>query len=810
MARDSIFVMYVMVFYLLDPSAYHGLGSDIVRAGLLKEQIIRKQASLSAERAEIVTEYYKKSENESALLRRAHVLEEVLNKKSIYILNGELIVGNQSVKPRAAEIYPEFSVQWVLDELDDFSLRDSDAFEVSDDVKDRLRACLPWWLGRTVRDAAVKRLAPEAFAAHTDLVYILTSLGSGIGHLTIDYEKCIKEGVRSIMERAAKLQKGLGASEEDNRRRDFYTAVRIVCEAVIKYARRFSALAEELAVSETDPRRKKELEEIARVCRKVPEFPAETYREAVQSFWFAHLVLQIESNGHSVSPGRFDQYMFPFYEADLREKRLTAEEAKEITENLWIKFNEIIKVRDKTGSKAFGGFPMFQNLIVGGVDKDGRDSANVFSFLCMEVTRELKLPQPSFSVRWHRGATTEYMRAAAEIVRTGIGMPSFFNDEVIIPMLTGLGYTQEEACNYAEVGCVEPQAPGTTEGYYPSGFMNLCKILELTLYGGNNPLTGRPQGLKTPLSFDSFDAFYAAFREQLRYFCGLMAGAIDCIDAVNGELAPVPFCSCFVADCLEQGRDIRQGGARYNFSSPNAVAIANVADALTALRGAVFRDKIIGYEELRDLLSRDFDDNEALRQRLLNDYPKYGNDIDEVDFFARDIADELSQVFAALPNTRGGHFQVGLQSISAHALFVNSVGATPDGRKKATLLADGGCSPAQGRDVKGPTAVMKSVAKIDHSAIPNGTLLNIKLNPMLLATEKGIQSLIALVGSFFRMKAQHVQFNVVDAETLRRAQKDPQSYRDLVIRVAGFSVYFVTIDAILQEDIIRRTEQAVF
>ena len=630
-----------------------------MRIELLKKQIIRRSPSISAERAEIVTECYKKNEDEPVILRRAHVLDEVLANKSIYILDGELIVGNQSVRPRAAEIYPEFSVQWVLDELDDFALRDSDAFEVPDDVKARLRLCLPWWQGRTVRDAAVERLSPEAFAAHADLVYILTSLGSGIGHLTIDYEKCIKEGVRSIMRRAEELQKSLGVSAEDCRRRDFYAAVRIVCEAIIKYARRFSALAEEMAVKEPDPLRKKELEEIARVCRKVPEYPAETYREAVQSFWFTHLVLQIESNGHSVSPGRFDQYMFPYYSADLREQRLTREAAKEITGNLWIKLNEIIKIRDKTGSKAFGGFPMFQNLIVGGVDKDGKDCVNDLSYLCMEVTRELKLPQPSFSVRWHRGASPEYMQAAAEIVRTGIGMPSFFNDEVIIPMLMGLGYTKEEACNYAEVGCVEPQAPGTTEGYYPSGFMNLCKILEITLYGGNNPLTGRSQGLKTPLLFDSFDGFYVAFKEQLRYFCRLMAGAIDCIDAINGELVPVPFCSCFVADCLERGLDIRQGGARYNFSSPNAVAIANVADALMALQGAVFRDKIIGYEELRDVLTRDFEGSDALRQRRLNDYPKYGNDIDEVDFFARDIADELSRTFAALPNTRGGHFQVG-------------------------------------------------------------------------------------------------------------------------------------------------------
>lgn len=780
------------------------------RCEILKNQIVHTIPSISCERARIVTECYKMLEPEPVLLRRAHVLEKFLDEKSIYILDGELIVGNQSVRPRAAEVYPEFGAQWVLDELDDFAIRDSDVFQIDEETKECLRACLPWWVGRSVRDAAIARIPAGALAANTELVYILTSLGSGIGHIAIDYEKCIRRGLRSIMEEAAQLEKGLGSAPEDARRREFYEAVKIVCGALIKYAARFSVRAEEMAAAEQDPARRLELEEIARICRKVPEYPAETYHEALQSFWFAHLVLQIESNGHSISPGRFDKYMFPYYDADLRAGRLGRAGAKELTENLWIKLNGIIKLRDKTGSKAFGGYPMFQNLIVGGVDENGADCTNDLSFLCMEVTRELRLPQPSLSVRWHEGAPREFMRAAVEIVRAGIGMPAFFNDEVIVPMLEGMGYTREEARNYAEVGCVEPQAPGTTEGYYPSGFLNLGKVLELTLNGGRNPVSGNALGLKTPESFDSFDGFYAAFKDQLRYFCRLMAGAIDVIDAVNGELAPVPFCSCFVADCLPRGLDIRQGGARYNFSSPNAVAIANAADSLMVIKGAVFRDNIIGYDDLRQVLARDFEGHEALRQRLLNAYPKYGNDIDEVDFFARDIADDLSTIFSSIPNVRGGHFQVGLQSISAHALFVNSIGATPDGRKMSMLLADGGCSPAQGRDIQGSTAVLRSVAKIDHSAIPNGTLLNIKLHPSLVESGKGMEDLISLVESFFLMKGQHVQFNVVGAETLRKAQEDPLSYRDLVVRVAGFSVYFVTIDRILQEDIIRRTEQVAF
>jgi formate C-acetyltransferase len=502
--------------------------------------------------------------------------------------------------------------------------------------------------------------------------------------------------------------------------------------------------------------------------------------------------------------------MFAFYEADIREGRLTREGAGEITENLWLKFNEIIKVRDRTGSRAFGGYPMFQNLIVGGVDEAGRDSVNDLTFLCMEVTRRLKLPQPSLSVRWHRGAPARYMREAVEVVRAGIGMPSFFNDEVIIPLMQSMGYTLEEARNYAEVGCVEPQAAGTTEGYYPSGFLNLAKVLEITLNNGCNPVTGSRIGLKTGESFADFEGFYAAFHKQLAHFCRLMANAINYIDEVNAEMVPVPLCSCFVEDCLERGRDIRRGGARYNFSSPNAASLANAADSLMVMKAAVFRDRIVSYEELRLILLRDFEGSEALRQRLINSYPKYGNDAYEVDSFARELADFFVKTFSMIPNVRGGRFQAGLQSISAHALFAGSVGATPDGRKAAFLLADGGCSPAQGRDRLGPTAVMRSVAKIDHGAVPNGTLLNIKLHPSLVCGDEGVENLVSLVEVFFLMKGQHVQFNVVGAQTLKEAQERPEAHRNLVVRVAGFSVFFVTIDRVLQEDIIERTEQAVF
>ncbi len=781
------------------------------RGERLKAQVIGVTPSVSAERAAIVTDCYRELEGESDIIRRARTLDGILARKSLYILDGELIVGNLAPKPRCAQVFPEFSTRWILEELDGFEHRDSDVFLVEGETKEQLREVLPWWEGRSTQDKALRLLPPDSLTAHREFAYILTSLSSGVGHIAVDYERCIRFGLRSIIERAVELERAIVPdSIEAVDRKHFYEAVRIVCEAAIRHAHRFSAFASELACIEPDPVRKAELEEIARVCSRVPEHPAATFGEALQSFWFVHLILQLESNGHSISPGRFDQYLFPFYRQDIDSGLLTRDRAQELLENVWIKLNEIMKLRDRIGSKAFGGYPLFQNLIVGGVDRDGRDAANDLSYLCMEVTRNLKLPQPSFSVRWHLGTDRRFMREAASIVKAGFGMPAFFNDEVIVPILLDLGYSLEEARNYAEVGCVEPQAAGTTEGYYPAGFLNLSKVLEITLNNGINPLTGSRLGPATGEDFAGFEEFREAWYRQLGHFCDLQADAINAIDSVHARYAPTPFSSCFVDDCIERGMDIRQGGARHNFSSPNVVALANAADALTVMKEAVFGERLVSYRELVEILRSDFEGHEALRQRFLNGYPKYGNDRDETDGFAKEIAGFLSDRFRRKRNVRGGSFHVGLQSISAHALFVNTLGATPDGRKQETLLADGGCSPAQGRDRSGPTAIVRSVAKIDQYRIPNGTLLNIKLHPSLLESDQGVSSLISLVETYFMMKGQHIQFNVVSAETLREAQEHPERFGDLVVRVAGFSVYFTALDRVLQEDIIRRTEQTAY
>lgn len=779
------------------------------RGQKLKQQVLACAPSISAERLEIVSRAYRDFEGDCAIVKRARTLQRILERKTLYILDGELIVGNQAPRPRCAEIFAEFSVSWIIDELDSFSLRDSDAFEIDEVTKARLRELLPWWRGRTVQERAIAELPPECYAAHRELVYILTSLASGVGHIAVDYRRAIGRGLRSITEEAAEAAAAIhGGGAQELRRRQFYQAVQIVCRAVIAFAGRFARYARELAGSESDAVRRGELEQIARVCDRVPQYPARSFHEALQAFWFVHLVLQIESNGHSISPGRFDQYLFPYYRQDLEAGRITQESAAELLENVWVKLNEINKLRDKVGSKAFGGYPMFQNLIVGGVDADGKDATNDLSYLCMQVTRQLRLPQPSLSLRWHTAAGRRLLHEAAGVVRAGVGMPAFFNDEVIVPILLDIGCSLEEARDYAEVGCVEPQAAGKTDGYYPAGFLNLAKVLELTLHNGTNPISGSAIGIAGGADFSDYSAFQRAYFAQLEHFCGLMATSVNIIDGVHAREVPTPFCSCFVDDCLQRGTDIRHGGARHNYASPNAVAIANVADSLVALKKAVFEQNRLSYRDLVGILRQDFEGHEELRQRLLNNYPKYGNDHEEVDLVAREIASFLSHCFREKQNARGGRFHVGLQSISAHALFVNSIGATPDGRKRSMLLADGGCSPAQGRDRLGPTAILKSVAQLDQYRIPNGALLNIKLHPSLLEGNSGAEQLAALVESYFMLKGQHVQFNVVSTQTLRAAQKDPQEYGDLVVRVAGFSVFFVTLDRILQEDIIQRTEQS--
>jgi len=771
------------------------------------------QPSICHERAAIVTRRYKESGlSLPPILLRARALADVLDGMTICIEDDELIVGLQASRPKAAPLFPEYSWDWIVDELDLFDKKDADRFIVPENTKRILKDLLGCWRGWSVKDRALSLLPAQAMQAQNALVFILTAMSCGVGHMAPSYAKVLERGLLGIKQEAEARLAAIDSTDAQLiPHRNFYKAAIEVCDAVCRYAERYANLARKLAGQERNSMRAAELNEIARICEKVPARPAESFREAIQSFWFVHLVIQIESNGHSISPGRFDQYMYKFYKADGEKGILTEAQALELLECLWIKMNEIMKLRDKVSSKAFGGYPLFQNLIIGGQTPTGRDATNPLSYLCIEATRRVKLPQPSLSVRVHNESPKDFLRAAAELAKEGLGMPAFFNDEVLIPVLLGMDVPLEEARDYAEVGCVEPQSPGRTNGFYTGGFLNLGKVLTLALNNGIDPISGELIGARDAnfRGFSSENDVLAALKMQVNYFVKLMVEADNILDVIHGQLAPNPFVSLLVDDCMTRGRSYEEGGAVYNYTSPNVVGLANVADSLMAIRCAVFEQKLIEMDLLLDALHSNFEGQEHIRRLLINRIPKYGNDNFEVDGIAREISSFVLKSFKRYRNARGGTFEPGLQSISAHVLFQGAVGATPDGRTRETLLADGGISPAQGRDRNGPTAIIRSASRLDHLEASNGTLLNVKISPESVAGDTGTENLVALIRSYFKMGGQHIQFNVISSNTLRDAQAHPEAYPNLIVRVAGFSVPFTAIDRVLQNDIIERTEHSL-
>ena len=775
----------------------------------LKDRVLNCKPVICVERARIVTEAYREFAELPVALLRARALEKILGEMTILIGDDELIVGNQGSSPRCSPVFPEFSVDWILREMDDFERRPAGKYFISEDDKAFLRETLPWWNKKTTKDRALAMIPPESLDAVAGNVYILTALSSGLGHISVDYDKVLTLGleriVRDIGEKLDALDMTDGGQME---RALFYRSCIIACEAVMTFADRFAAKAAQMAKAASDPRRADELRQIARVCSRVPRLPAASFHEALQSFWFIHLTMQIESNGHSMSPGRFDRYVGRFHDRDRQSGVLDEAGAEELLSCLWVKFNEINKIRDAGGALAFGGYPMFQNLIVGGVDEYGEDITNDLSILCCKVTGDVRMPQPSLSVRWHKNSPERLKRAAAEVAAAGTGMPAYFNDEIIVPILLKAGCSLEDARDYAEVGCVEPQPQGRCEGLYSGGFTNLSLLLELAVNDGRDLATGAQLGPRTGLEFASFEAFYDAFRRQMNHFIRLHALGQNAIDLAHKALCPTPLVSCLVDDCLARGLDVRSGGARHNFTSPNAVGLANAADSLETIRQKVFGERKYSLAAIREVLAANYQGHEAVRQEFINDVAKYGNDVDSVDELARRVGEDYCVEWKKYRNVRGGIFQAGLQSISAHALFVGSSSASPDGRRREDLVSDGGVSPAQGRDSHGPTAVCRSVSKLNHLEATNGALLNIKFHPSAVEGERGLRNVMDLVDGFFSLGGQHAQFNVVSTEMLREAQAHPEKYGDLVVRVAGFSVLFTSLDKVLQNDIIERTEHA--
>ena len=822
----------------------------------LVDHLYEKMPVIESARAKLITESYQATEGEPMITRRAEAFAHILRHIPIIIRDEELIVGSSTIAPRGCQTYPEFSYQWLEDELDTVETRSADPFYIAEETKQELREVHKYWKGKTTSELATSYMAPEAIKAIEHNIFTPGNyFYNGVGHVTVKYEEVLAIGYEGIMEKAqAELDRCQVGDHDYARRSHFLNAVILSCQAVMEYAQRYAALAEKMAAECSDPVRRNELEVIALNCSRVPAKGAGSFYEACQSFWFVQQLIQLESSGHSISPGRFDQYMYPYYKKDLENGNITREFAQELMDCIWVKLNDLNKCRDAASAEGFAGYSLFQNLIAGGQNKDGEDVTNDLSIMCIQASMHVHLPQPSLSVRVWNGSPHEFLIKAAELTRTGIGLPAYYNDEVIIPALQNRGLSLEDAREYNVIGCVEPQKAGKTDGWHDAAFFNMCRPLELVFSNGMDK--GEQVGIATGdvTEMTTFEEFYDAYKKQMDYFISLLVNADNAIDVAHAERCPLPFLSCMVDDCIKRGISVQEGGAVYNFTGPQGFGIANMADSLYAVRQLVYRDKKVSMEEYKEALLWNYgkgidsetaadmtasilkemerqgraidegavksvletvmtmkpsEDQKARFEEIhhmIDEVPKFGNDIPEVDYFARDVAYTYTRPLQNYKNPRGGQFQAGLYPVSANVPLGGQTGATPDGRYAHTPVADG-VSPSAGKDVNGPTAAANSVARLDHFIVSNGTLFNQKFHPSALAGREGLEKFTALIRSYFDQKGMHMQFNVVDRDTLLDAQKNPEKYKHLVVRVAGYSALFTTLSRSLQDDIIRRTEQ---
>ena len=811
---------------------------------------------IESARAKLITESYKETEGEPIITRRAKAFAHILHNIPIIIRDNELIVGSSTIAPRGCQTFPEFSYEWLEAELDTVATRTADPFEIAEETKAELKEADKYWKGKTTSELATSYMAPEAIKAIEHNIFTPGNyFYNGVGHVTVKYWEVLEIGFEGIMEKAQKELDGCSVGDGNYARKShFLEAVILSCKAVIDYAGRYAKLAQEMAAQTSDPIRKQELFVIAENCSRVPAKGAQNFYEACQSFWFVQQLLQMESSGHSISPGRFDQYMYPYYKKDMEAGTITREFAQELMDCIWVKLNDLNKCRDAASAEGFAGYSLFQNLIAGGQNKEGEDVTNDLSVMCIQASMHVHLPAPSLSVRVWNGSPHEFLIKAAELTRTGIGLPAYYNDEVIIPALQNRGLSLEDAREYNIIGCVEPQKAGKTEGWHDAAFFNMCRPLELVFSNGmdKGEMVGIPTGDVTQMK--TFDEFFDAYKKQMEYCISLLVNADNAIDVAHAERCPLPFLSCMIDDCLKEGKSVQEGGAVYNFTGPQGFGIANMADGLFAIRKLVYEDKKVSMKELKEALAWNYDKGldaqsagdmtemimkamqkagrnvdastaegllktfmgmkpgEQKTQRfkeihdMIDEVPKFGNDIPEVDYFAREVAYTYSKPLQKYNNPRGGKFQAGLYPVSANVPLGGQTGATPDGRYAHTPVADG-VSPSAGKDVKGPTAAATSVSRLDHFIVSNGTLFNQKFHPSALSGREGLEKFVALIRGYFDQKGMHMQFNVVDRQTLLDAQEHPEKYKHLVVRVAGYSALFTTLSRSLQDDIIRRTEQ---
>ena len=791
------------------------------RMDSFRNTVLDKKPYICAERALLATETYSLYQNQPPVMKRALMLKNILEKMTIYIEEETLIVGNQAASNKDAPIFPEYTLEFVINELDKFEKRDGDVFYITEETKESLRSIAPFWKNNNLR-AKGEALLPKEVSVfmETGFFGMEGKLNSGDAHLAVDYEQLLKIGLQGYEERVLQVYENLDLCVPENiDKHIFYKAVLVVIEAVKNYANRFSVLAKELA-KQAQGQRKEELLEISKICTNVPYKPATSFKEAIQSVWFIQLILQIESNGHSLSYGRFDQYMYPYLKEDLEKNIIKEEQVVELLNNLWIKTFTINKVRSQAHTFSSAGSPMYQNVTIGGQTPDKKDAVNTLSYLVLKSVAQTKLPQPNLTVRYYNGLNKEFFDECIEVMKLGTGMPAFNNDEIIIPSFIDLGVEEEDAYNYSAIGCVETAVPGKW-GYRCTGmsYQNFPRILLAVMNDGIDVTSNKRfvKGCGHFKEMKTFAELQAAWDTSIREITRLSVIVENAVDLASEREVPDILCSTLTQDCIGRGKTIKEGGAIYDFISGLQIGIANMADSLAAIKKLVFEEKKITQEQLWDALEDNFtsDKNQRIQQMLINEAPKYGNDNDYVDQLVVEAYDSYIDEIKKYPSTRynkgpiGGIRYAGTSSISANVGQGSGTLATPDGRKAYTPLAEG-CSPAHAMDKNGPTAVFKTVSKLPTHKITGGVLLNQKVTPQMLENEENKQKLEMMIKTFFnRLKGYHVQYNVVSRDTLIDAQKNPEKHRDLIVRVAGYSAFFNVLSKASQDDIIERTEQTL-
>jgi len=793
-----------------------------VRVKNLKEKLLLTKPTVCTERAKIYTEVYQNNEAKPLIIKRAIALEETLKRMSIFINDGELVVGNQSSSLRAAPIFPEYAVDWILNELDEFDKRPGDAFYIAEKTKEEIRELCSYWKGKTLLEKGIE-LMPELMREihEAGIIRAEGNLTSGDAHLAVNFGKVLTLGLNGYLDLVKQKREELDLTNfADLKKEQFYKAVEIVLNATKVFIQRFASLARTISQDENNWQRKEELLTISDNCRTISLGTPENFHQALQLVFFIQLILQIESNGHSVSLGRMDQYLYPFYKRDIEMGKITTDFALELLECTWLKLLSINKIRPWGHTRYSAGSPLYQNVTIGGQTPDGRDAVNDLSYLILESVGRMKLTQPNLSVRYHRDTSDDFMMKCIQVIEKGFGMPAFKNDEIVIPSLINLGVEEEDAHNYSAIGCIEVAVPGKW-GYRCTGmsFLNFMRVFLASLNNGHDSHSGKTffDGTGTLLDFETFDEVMKAWKEQVEFYAKATVMIDTAVDTALEENVPDVLCSTLVDDCIERGKTLKEGGAKYDFISGLQVGIANLGNSLAAIKKLVFEDKKISQTELIEALADNFAgrEGEKLRQTLLNDAPKYGNDDDYVDLLLREAYTYFIDEIWKHHNTRFGRgpigcgYYAGTSSISANVPSGAVVTATPDGRRAYTPLAEG-CSPSLGTDISGPTAVFKSVSKLPTEKILGGVLLNQKLSPASIENETDKKKLISMLRTFFDdLKGWHVQYNIVSRETLLDAKKYPEKYRDLVVRVAGYSAFFTTLSPDTQDDIIARTEHTL-